>query len=505
MLNAKTIILFILISSVLYGLFISPKKIFTLRGIQLLAILITYFFFIFGILPLTSINFAVLVLIYIIFVYYPQFLAKKILDNLISLQREKEDTIKKDLKKLFWLTLNFKALKNDSPIEYFLTNAENSANKFPDSNPNPVIESNFIKRHDVQITKALAISVIFLFTITYTPNPVLFQANLIKYGGNFYKFVEKGEYFRFFTSLFLHANFMHLIMNLFALLYLGSFMERTVKKRAFFYSVFVTGGTVASFFSYFFSKQNSVGASGAIFALIGSLLSIVLLNKELNENIRKRLLKDIVFIIIINALLGISVKNIDNYAHAGGFLAGMFFTLLIYKFENKALSLLFDSIAIAITVYSLAMFYVSLKNSYPEKINFTQEIKINNEIFKIPQSWNKLNEKNIYEDSYFSRFSIEAINENIYNAVQYITPEIIKREFNGKKINNFENITFKINNNTIKLIKFSVLFSKNDIRIIRIYFFKFKNKYYRITASFFKASYEKYGEITVNFLEKNLK
>jgi len=298
-------------------------------------------------------------------------------------------------------------------------------------------------------------------------------------------------------------------MNGFALFYLGMFVERIAKTRSYYFSIFIVGGVLASMSSFFLAKQNSVGASGAIFALIGALFSIIWLSKDsISKEFRLKVLRDIVFIIAINIALGLSIDNVDNYAHMGGLVSGLVITYILYKFNNNILFKIFDLIAILLVTYGSIYFYNSLKNNYPESINLKKEIQISNISFKIPQSWKNLGSSNnsSFQDLFFTRFILEDINLNIYNKSEFLTKEVIKAELKNKKITSFDNTGFKINKVFIRLIKFEFEFDKklNDIRVGRIYFFKYKGIYFRFMVIFFKESYNEYGDIMTRFLEFNL-
>ena len=80
------------------------------------------------------------------------------------------------------------------------------------------------------------------------------------------------QFWRFFTAIFLHGSFVHLLYNVFALALFGSILERFIGSRKFFI-VFFAAGVLANIVSVNFYDA-SLGASGAIFGVIGALIII---------------------------------------------------------------------------------------------------------------------------------------------------------------------------------------------------------------------------------------
>ncbi len=158
---------------------------------------------------------------------------------------------------------------------------------------------------------------------------------LIALGANFKPLLQQGEVGRLLTSVFLHGGFLHLAVNSYGLFLLGKFVNKVYGGHRFFI-VFILTGIIASTVSALMNSGLSVGASGGIAGLLGLLLSFTLRNKALlNKKFTDSFLKNIVFIIVINVVIGLSAKGIDNWAHLGGFLAGILmgfiFSPVIFK------------------------------------------------------------------------------------------------------------------------------------------------------------------------------
>lgn len=139
--------------------------------------------------------------------------------------------------------------------------------------------------------------------------------------------IFNGEYYRLLTSMFLHGGIVHLLFNMYALYILGDFIEKVYGAKKYL-AIYFTSGIVASLFSLYFSPLMGVGASGAIFGLLGASLVFAYGEKE---RIGKGLITNIIVIIILNIFIGLSLPNIDISAHFGGFIAG---ALLAVFFNN---------------------------------------------------------------------------------------------------------------------------------------------------------------------------
>jgi len=135
------------------------------------------------------------------------------------------------------------------------------------------------------------------------------------------EYIYLGEYWRLITPVFLHANLMHIGFNMYALNALGPQLERFYGSWQFLllYLVCGFGGVVASFA---LTDAGSVGASTAIFGLLGALGTFAYLNQKTFGDKAKRSLRSIIQIAAINLMIGLS-PGIDNWGHMGGLVAGV--------------------------------------------------------------------------------------------------------------------------------------------------------------------------------------
>lgn len=146
---------------------------------------------------------------------------------------------------------------------------------------------------------------------------------LITYGAKENTHILHGEYWRFITPIFLHANALHLGMNMINLLALGVALERLFGHLRFLLIFLVTGviSTIASF--YFAPQEISVGASGAIFGLVGAYSAFILIHRKALRYGGIPALLWLIVIIGLNLSIGFFIPNVDNYAHVGGLLSGL--------------------------------------------------------------------------------------------------------------------------------------------------------------------------------------
>jgi rhomboid protease GluP len=139
---------------------------------------------------------------------------------------------------------------------------------------------------------------------------------------------QGGQYWRLVTSMFLHGGLVHLVLNAWALFQLGSLFEIWMGSARMLLVFFVTGiaGSVAS---TYFSKAPSVGASGAIFGLLGALIASLLRRRDALTPQGRSILMQLVFWAVINVVFGFSTPGIDNSAHLGGCAAGLLLGFVI--------------------------------------------------------------------------------------------------------------------------------------------------------------------------------
>lgn len=141
--------------------------------------------------------------------------------------------------------------------------------------------------------------------------------------------VAAGEYWRLWTVTLVHGDILHLFFNMYALFLAGPIVERWYGSIMFvvFYLLCAAAGSVASF--VFGSDVPSVGASGAVFGLFGILLAAGRFHHPMDRNSRA-LVQQLGIVILINLMFGFaSGGSIDNAAHLGGLVAGLWLGALV--------------------------------------------------------------------------------------------------------------------------------------------------------------------------------
>lgn len=144
--------------------------------------------------------------------------------------------------------------------------------------------------------------------------------------------VEQGEYYRLFTSTFMHFGVEHLVQNMLILLLIGPRLERILGGGKYL-AVYLGSGIAASLTSLFVTLARdpytvSAGASGAIFGVMGGLLFLII--KDVVQKKRKRMeeigLSGMIFVIVSALSYGFTTTGVDNAAHVGGLVCGFVLT-----------------------------------------------------------------------------------------------------------------------------------------------------------------------------------
>lgn len=205
---------------------------------------------------------------------------------------------------------------------------------------------NVFKMKKPIITYSLVIINILMYII-----PILFgvyETILDKYS-IYGPAVRAGQYYRLITGTFIHANIFHLFFNCYALTILGSQLESFLGKPKYL-AVYLFSAVIGSLFSVTFAgNYYSIGASGAIFGLMGSLVYFGYHYRVYLGNVIK---SQIIPLILMNLGIGFLVPGIDNSAHIGGLLGGALITVAL-GVKNKSSN--FEKInGIVVTILFLA-------------------------------------------------------------------------------------------------------------------------------------------------------
>lgn len=140
-------------------------------------------------------------------------------------------------------------------------------------------------------------------------------------------FVVNGQIYRLITAAFMHVNIFHLLMNMYALYIIGGQVESYIGK-AKYLSIYLFSAIIGNLLSCVVNGFSglSLGASGAIFGLMGTLVYFGYHYRLYLDNALKT---QILPIILLNLMIGFMIPNIDNSAHIGGLVGGLFSTMAL--------------------------------------------------------------------------------------------------------------------------------------------------------------------------------
>ncbi len=152
--------------------------------------------------------------------------------------------------------------------------------------------------------------------------------NILDDGALIPELVAGGQAWRLVSSVFLHSGFPHLALNMLSLYFLGSFVENAFGRGRFLalYALSgLSGGVAYLYFGGF--DVPAVGASGAIFGLLGGILGYALRRGTFSW--QNPVVRQLLILLAINLWIGLSIPNVSNTAHMGGLTGGLVFGYLV--------------------------------------------------------------------------------------------------------------------------------------------------------------------------------
>ena len=202
-----------------------------------------------------------------------------------------------------------------------LLNVTNDINKKTETD-NKKYEKIFSRKKILMTYIIMAMCVVmYLVTVLMGLN----NMNLLLLGANNIELLKHGQIYRLITYGFLHGSIVHLISNMYGLYVIGSQVENNLEKKRFLIVYFVsmiTGGLLSALFN----DGISIGASGAIFGLLGAILYFGLhFRLYLSETLRTRIIP----VIVLNLIIGFAVPGIDVACHIGGLIGGFLSAMMV--------------------------------------------------------------------------------------------------------------------------------------------------------------------------------
>ena len=248
----------------------------------------------------------------------------KNIDNIII--RNNNDLNKEDVINLF-PKINEEEIKDLHGLD-FLINVSNDINNKTEKE-NEFYEKVFSPKKIVA-TKVLILINVIVFVLSFLLSETGIYDVFTNFALNKY-YVKSGEIYRLITCGFLHADIIHLFCNMYSLYIIGTQLETFIGKKKFIIVYFISMIT-GSLLSCVMSNSWSVGASGAIFGLIGSLIYFGYHYRIYLGSVIK---SQIVPLLILNLGIGFIIPNIDVSAHIGGLVGGLLSTMAV-GIENKS-------------------------------------------------------------------------------------------------------------------------------------------------------------------------
>ena len=193
-----------------------------------------------------------------------------------------------------------------------------------------------IKNDDIFAPKKIIVTYVIIGLLVLIYLLGLFtnnQDNFINMFAVYGPFIRKyHEYYRLLTGTLLHGGLFHLLSNCYALYIIGSQIESFYGKSKYLI-IYLFSAITGSLLSITLSNNASIGASGAIFGLMGALLYFGYYYRVyIGSTWKQRILP----VIVLNLVIGLIVPGIDYFAHIGGLIRGVLISMAVgLKYKHK--------------------------------------------------------------------------------------------------------------------------------------------------------------------------
>ncbi len=234
----------------------------------------------------------------------------------------------------------------------------------------------FIPRGDFFITPLIIELNLAVFIIMVACGVNFFApevADLLQWGGNFKPLVLSGQWWRLFTCMFLHSGIIHVAFNMYALFFIGVYLEPLLG-RLRFATAYIAAGLLSSLASTWWHTENlvSVGASGAVFGLYGVFLALLTTN-IIDKHARQSLMTSVGIFVFYNLFYGFSHKEVDNSAHIGGLLGGLLIGYIYYFSFKEPSSKKNRSVSALVAAGTLIIAALFLTRSKDDNLKFEEK------------------------------------------------------------------------------------------------------------------------------------
>ena len=213
---------------------------------------------------------------------------------------------------------------DENGLEYFIKVTDNINQK--NESKSKIAEKIFSFKKPI-VTYILIFICILVFILMYVlGNGSTDNYTLLVFGANVDTLTKNGDYYRLFTSMFLHIGILHLLCNMYSLYIIGKEVENVFGKVKYLI-IYLLSGIAGSILSLAFNHNTiCAGASGAIFGLLGALLYF---GYYYRTYLGATLTRSIIPVIVLNLIIGFTSSGIDNAAHIGGLVGGILIAMAV--------------------------------------------------------------------------------------------------------------------------------------------------------------------------------
>jgi rhomboid protease GluP len=240
------------------------------------------------------------------------------------------------------------------------------------------------------VASTIFIALFFKYLMRHNQGAAGFESIGYFVGANSREHVLNGHFWRLITYQFVHASFLHIFFNMYALAYIGLMIEHKLGSKKLLF-IYLASGVCGGLLSIAYHDAGyMVGASGSIMGLFGAFLAL-LYSKGFERNATKALLISTVLVVAIMLLNGLK-GSVDNAAHVGGLIAGFIACYIVYNDKfwkwNLPAAIRYAMASFLVVVFACVIIQLTPRIQTREYIALTAKYEQNwkqyYSIFKLP-------------------------------------------------------------------------------------------------------------------------